>query len=182
MPRLTGLTLTVARERAAHASCRLRVKGAVREEAAVQTVERQSPAHGRRSSNVTVWLNPLCHGGAAYGPGLQEPVVTQGPAELVSGFYLDGGPLVVFSDRGCKRPAPIPDAGMVEVTSASGAVVATQTSTRGHLVEIPLPPGSYTITGTFLDATINGVNPKQSESVVIPSGETVREDFFLSVP
>jgi hypothetical protein len=147
-----------------------------------QTVERQSPAGGGRASSVTVWLNPLCHGEAAYGPGLDEPVVTPGPTELVSGFYLIGGPLARFSDPGCKRPAAPPGAGTVQVTNASGVVVATQTSTQGHFVEVALPAGSYTITGTFLNATINGAHATQSESVVIPPNDTVRQDFFLSVP
>jgi hypothetical protein len=182
VPRLTGLTLTVARERASHAGCTLRVKGAALEQARIQTVERQSPAAGGHSSSVTVWLNPFCHGSAAHGPGLKEPVVTAGPTKLVSGFYLVGGPNARFSDPGCKRSAPPPGAGTVEVTNASGAVVATQTSTSGHFAEIPLPAGSYTITGTFLDATNNGVHPKNTESVVIPPGHTVRQDFFLDIP
>jgi hypothetical protein len=131
---------------------------------------------------MTVWLNPLCNREAAHGPEFNEPLVTQGPTELVSGFFLVGGPDDRrFSDPGCKRPVPPPGAGTVEVTNASGEVVATQTSTSGHFVEIPLPAGSYTITGTFLDATTNGVNPKKSESIVIPPGHTVRQDFFLSI-
>jgi hypothetical protein len=60
--------------------------------------------------------------------------------------------------------------------------VATQTSERRRFVEIPLPAGSYTIRGTFLDATINSVHPHDTESVVIPQGRTVRQDFFLSIP
>ncbi len=182
VPRLTGFTLSVARRRAAHGGCTLHVKGAKPEEPRVQTVERQSP-RGGHSSSVTVWLNPLCNGMAAHGPGLEEPIVTPGPTELISGFYLDGGPLVTFSDPGCKRPAPPPQAGTVEVTNtATGAVVATQTSAHGKFVEIPLPAGSYTIVGTFLEDTENGVHPKESESVVIPPGHTVRRDFFLNVP
>ncbi|HLM84991.1 MAG TPA: carboxypeptidase-like regulatory domain-containing protein [Solirubrobacteraceae bacterium] len=183
VPKLTGLTLSAARERAAHAHCKLRVKGAALEEAEVQTVERQSPARGGRSSSLTVWLNPLCQREAAYGPELKEPLVTPGQTELVSGFFLVGGPLGRrFSTPGCKLPAPLPGAGTVEVTNASGEVVATQTSTSGHFVEIQLPAGSYTITGTFLGATINGVHPKHSESIVIPPGHSVRQDFFLSIP
>jgi hypothetical protein len=182
-PRLTGLTLSVARKRAARVGCKLRVKGAVLEEADVQTVERQSPARGGRSASVTVWLNPYCRREAAYGPEFKEPVVRPGPTELVSGFFLVGGPDDrQFSDPGCKLPAPSPGAGTVEVTNVSGGVVATQTSTSGHFVEIPLPAGSYTITGTFLGATINGVHPQESESIVIPSGHSVRQDFFLNIP
>jgi hypothetical protein len=182
VPSFTGLTLIAARERDARAHCVLRVRGASLDEAAVQTVERQSPARGGRSSEVTLWLNPLCHGSAAYGPGLHEPVITPGPTELVSGFYLDGGPLARFSDPGCRRPAPSPAAGTVEVRSSGGAVVATQTSSYGHFVRIPLPAGSYTITGTFLGATINGVHPTESAPLVIPPGDAVRQDFFLSIP
>jgi hypothetical protein len=182
VPRLTGLTLSIARERARHAKCKLRVEDAAPEQPEVQTVERQSPPRGRRSSKVYVWLNPLCNGSAAYGPELSEPLITTGPTELVSGFYLDGGPLTRFSDPACKRPAPKPGAGTVEVTNASGAEVATQSSAGGHFVEILLPPGTYMVTGTFLGATINGVHPKQSESVVIPPGHTVRQDFFLDIP
>ncbi len=182
VPRLTGLTLRVARERAAHAGCTLRVKGSVLDQAGIQTIERQSPAAGGRSSSVAVWLNRLCFGSAAYGPGLKEPVITPGSTKLVSGFYVVGGPLARFSDPGCKRPAPSPQPGTVDVMNASGTVVATQTSTDGHFVEIPLPAGSYTLTGTFLDDTRNGVHPMETKSLVIPSGDTVREDFFLDVP
>jgi hypothetical protein len=183
VPRLTGLTLSVARERAARAHCKLRLKGAALEQAEVQTVERQSPGRGGRSSRVTLWLNPFCRREAAYAPELKEPLVTRGPTELVSGFFLVGGPDDRrFSDPGCKLPAPSPGAGTVEVTNASGEVVATQTSTSGHFVDIPLPAGSYTITGTFLGATVNEVHPKRSEAVVIPPGHTVRQDFFLSIP
>ena len=84
--------------------------------------------------------------------------------------------------------APLPpsraraDAGIVEVRDASGTVVASQTSTAGHFVEIPLPAGSYTITGTFLDATDNGVHPTETLPLVIPAGDTVRRDFVLPIP
>jgi hypothetical protein len=181
-PHLTGLTLDLARRRAARAGCRLRLEGAPLRRSEVQTIARQSPTAGRRSSTVAVWLNPLCGGSAAYGPGITEPMVTPGPTELVSGFYLAGGPFRPFSAPGCKRPEPPPGAGTVEVIDAAGEVVATQTSTAGHFVEIPLPAGSYTIRATFLNATINEVHPTTTGSVVIPAGHTVRQDFFLSIP
>lgn len=130
-----------------------------------------------------MWLNPLCRREALYGPELKEPLVSPGPTELVSGFFLIGGPLDHgFSSLGCKLPAPPPDAGTVEVASATGALVATQTSAQDHFVEIPLPPGTYTITATFLGATINEAHPRVSQTVVIPPGHTVRQDFFLNVP
>jgi hypothetical protein len=182
VPRLVGLTLTAARERADSAGCKLRVKGSALKQAGVQTIQRQSPGAGGHASSVAVWLNPICFGSAAYGPGLKEPLVKPGPTKLISGFYLDGGPLARFSAPGCKRAAPSPEAGTVEVMNASGTLVATQTSTDGHFVEIPLPAGTYTLTGTFLDDTSNGAQPKATKPLVIPSGNTVRQDFFLDVP
>jgi hypothetical protein len=181
-PRLTRLTLEAARRRATHAGCRLSVKGAPLEDASIQTVERQSPAPGRRSASLIVSLNPFCRGSAAYGPAIKEPAVTTGPAELVSGFYLNGGPLARFSYPHCRRPEPKPGAGTVAVLDASGDVVATKTSKENEFVRIPLAAGSYTIRGTFLDAEINFVHPMRTESVVIPAGHTVRQDFSLSIP
>ena len=149
----------------------------------IQTVERQLPAADRRSASVTVWLNPFCFGSAAYGPGLEEPVVRPGPTELVSGFYLDGGPLVRFSDPGCRRREPSPEAGVVEVFNATtGALLTTQTSTGGHFVEMPLPPGSYKLLGTFVNPHNSPTPPTTIRSLEIPPGHTVRQDFFLSIP
>lgn len=183
VPRLTGLTLTSAEKRAAHAGCKLQVKGARINEAAIQTVERQAPNARGRAIEVTVWINPSCRREADYAPEIKEPVVTPGPTELVSGFYLVGGPdSRHFSTPGCRLPAPSPGSGTVEVLGASGALLARQTSKSGHFVEIPLPPGSYTVNGTFLDATSNGVHPKETESVIIPPDHTVRQDFFLNIP
>jgi hypothetical protein len=181
-PQLRGLTLEVALQKAAKASCKLRLRGTAPTQPGVQTINRQSPPAGRHSSTLTVWLNPFCRGSAAYGPGITEPTVTPGPTELVSGFYLAGGPLARFSAPACKRPEPASGAGVVEVINATGALVATQTSTTGHLVKIPLPAGSYTIRGTFLNATVNETNPTATESLTIPIDHTVRQDFFLSVP
>lgn len=51
----------------------------------------------------------------------------------------------------------------MEVMDASGVVIATQTSVSGRFVEIPLPAGAYTVTGTFVDDTINGM-PRRTQS------------------
>jgi hypothetical protein len=69
----------------------------------------------------------------------------------------------------------------VEVLNTAGVTVATKASTRGHFVLIALPPGSYTIRGTFLDAIINGKHPQQTGSVVISADHTVRQDFVLDI-
>jgi hypothetical protein len=183
-PLLEGLTFKLARVIAGRAGCKLRVKGTPLALARIQTVARQAPAAGGVASTVTVWLNRLCQRGGSYGPEIHEPAVTIGPTKLISGFYTVGGPPPhYFSAPKCPRhPEPPPGAGTVEVINASGVVVATQTSVARQFVEIPLPAGSYTIRGTFLNATLNGAHPSRSESLVIPAGHTVRQDFFLSIP
>jgi hypothetical protein len=180
-PFLEGLTFRLARVLTGRAGCRIRVKGNPLTMAGIQTVARQSPAAGAVAFTVTVWLDRACQRGGGGGPELHEPEVTAGPTKLVSGFYLVGGPAPhYFSAPRCPRPPP--GAGTVEVIDPSGAVIATQTSTRGKFVEIALPAGSYTIRGTFLNAAINGVHPTRSESLVIPAGHSVRQDFILSIP
>jgi hypothetical protein len=77
-----------------------------------------------------------------------------------------------------------PGAGTVTVRDpANGSIVASQTVTRGHLATIALAPGTYTIQGTFANATING-QPGESfpTTVEIPAGKTIRQDVFLNVP
>lgn len=183
VPHLTHLTVAVARRRAARAGCTIQLVGVRLTAATIQTVQRQSPAANRRAGVVTLWINPVCHGEALYGPGFREPRLTPGPTELVSGFYLQGGPLARFSSPGCRRPEPPPEPGTVEVLlPATGALVATQSSTRGRLVEIPLPPGTYKIVGTFGDAIANGRHATRALTVEIPSERTVRQDFILPVP
>lgn len=121
---------------------------------------------------------PKILGGVGLACPAPEQVLELWPRESSPGE----GPLVVL---GGAFVAPVcvppPGSGTVEVLNASGAVVATQTSEYGHFVEIPLPPGSYTVNGAFLDTTSNGAHPKKTESVVIPPSHTVRQDFFLSI-
>jgi hypothetical protein len=181
VPRLTGLTLEVARRRLARAGCALEARHVAPQFAGMQTVAAQLPSPGRRSSRVTVWLNPLCHGGAAYAPQFEEPAYADGPSELLSGFYLDGGPLVIFSDPRCRRPEPSPEAGSVEVLDAAGSVVATASSSAGQLVAIPLAPGAYTLRGTPARGGGIGLAQPLTKSVVVKAGETVREDFVVPI-
>lgn len=114
-----------------------------------------------------------------------DPQITPGPTELVSGFFLEGGPA---APEGCEWPAPTPDRGTVEVKDASGEVVATQTSEVGHLVEIALPPGTYTVTSTFVSATFclgagtaNCSHPVETESVTLTAGYTFRRDLVVQI-
>lgn len=149
----------------------------------MQTVQRQSPLAGGHGSRVSVWINPFCSGSAATPPQIAEPKVTPGPTELVSGFYLDGGPLRRFSTQGCRRPEPMSGGGTVQVLNpATGAVLATGQAGVGHLVEIHLAAGAYTAVGTFENAVVNGAHATRTITVQIPAGRTVRQDFTLNVP
>jgi hypothetical protein len=116
-----------------------------------------------------------------------NPHLTPGPTEFVSGFFMDGGPP---PPEGCERP-PTPSGGTVEVKNDDGEVIATQTSEYEHLVEIPLGPGTYTITSTFVSATFCMVkteggeecmHPQETFTVTIPPGYTVRKDFTIGIP
>ena len=184
IPRLKSLVLSVARERAAKAGCTIRLAGAHVEAPEVQTIRRQTPREGRHGRFVTVWVNPVCNGSAAGGPGISEPLITAGPTELISGLYIVGGPLRLWSEPRCTPRPGEPGAGIVTVRDpANGVVVASQTVTRGHLATIPLAPGTYSIQGTFGDATTNE-HPGESfpTTVQILPGQTVRQDVFLNVP
>jgi len=184
IPRLTGLVLSVARERAAKAGCSIRLAGAHVEAPGVQTIRRQAPHGGRHGRFVTVWVNPVCSGSALEGSGISEPLITAGPTELISGLYIVGGPHRLWSEPRCAPRPGEPGAGTITVRDpANGAIVASQTMTRGHLATIPLAPGTYTIQGTFGDATINGQQGESfPQTVEIPPGKTVRQDVFLNVP
>jgi len=184
IPRLTRLVLSVARDRAAKAGCAVRLAGAHVEAPGVQTIRRQAPRGGRHGRFVTVWVNPVCSGSALEGPGISEPLITAGPTELISGLYIVGGPLRLWSEPRCTPRPGEPGAGTVTVRDpANGAIVASQTVTRRHLATIPLAPGTYSIQGTFGDATINE-HPGESfpTTIQILPGQTVRQDVFLNVP
>ncbi|MGD1059248.1 MAG: hypothetical protein ABR992_17755 [Solirubrobacteraceae bacterium] len=184
VPRLTGLVVSVARERAAKAGCGVRLVGTRVTDPHTQTIRRQAPSDGRHGRVVSVWVNPVCYGDGAAGPGINEPLVTSGPTELISGLYIVGGPLATWSEPQCKPRHGESASGTITVREATtGSVVTTQSVVRGQLATIPLPPGSYTIQGTFGNATINehpGESPPQT--VEIEADKTVRQDVFLSVP
>lgn len=174
VPRMIGLTLDRARARARHAGCKIRLAGATVEDPAVQTVARQSLRAGTHRRLVTLRINPLCDVPAEPGPPAGEPFVTPGPSELISGLYLVGGsPARATSEPKCPTEG-IPTAGTIVVTNPStGAIIATQTVGERQLAKIPLPPGTYTISGTLVDQHAQ-TGPVQ---VTIPADETVRQDL-----
>ncbi len=177
-PKLVGLTVSVARQRAHRAGCALEAKGSTIQQAAIQTIQRQDMS----GHTVTVWVNPFCRSMADSGPPSGSEGARPGPEELITGFYLAGGPLRRFSSAHCKHQAATPGAGTVTVTNpATGSIVATRTVARGHLAVIPLAASSYTVAGAFADATINGQHPTRSLNITIPKHHTLRENMILPI-
>ena len=184
VPRLKGLAVQTARAKAAKAGCRLRMRGAPVKQPVIQTVARQRPRAGRRAKTVTIWVNPACFRSALSGPPAGEPLVTSGPTELVTGLFLEGGPLVPFSSPHCAFAREQPWAGTIEVGDhASGAQIATETVARGQLATFDLAPGTYDISGSFAQAQTND-QPihARTQTVAVPAGKTVRQDITADVP
>lgn len=180
---LTGLAISVAEVRAEKAGCHLRLAGSPVQRPTIQTIRRQSSRTGRRGPIVTAWVNPLCSGSAAWGPPRDEPLHSPGPTELVSGLYLDGGPLSLRSAARCTSLSGTPGAGTITVTDpASGAILATETVVNGQLARIRLPAGTYTLVGTFANAMSDNQNMQSPpRSVTIRSGQTTRQDVSVSI-
>jgi hypothetical protein len=187
-PHVTGLSLLAARRALARAGCKVVVHDSQPAGGHItpltpdprQLIATQSPAAGRAARTVTISLRPLCAQSAEPGPPPGEPLVKPGPTELISGLYLDGGPLVL-SPR-CRQG--VPSAGTITVADAAGGhVIATQAVAGGSLATIALAPGSYLVTGTFADASVNG-RPIQTDpvSVAIPAGGSVRLDVVTAIP
>jgi hypothetical protein len=186
------LSLSTARHRAARAGCKLQARevgsGQTVEQLpysrhAAQAVVRQIPRAGRAGGSertVTVWLKPLCHQSADPGPPAGEPFMKRGPTELVSGLFLDGGPL--RSSPRCRSGTPSP--GTITVTSpTTGAVIASDSVAGGQLATIPLAPGTYAIQGTFGNAFANGEAMRTPlQQVMIVAGYTVRQDVVVNIP
>jgi hypothetical protein len=105
-----------------------------------------------------------------------EPHIVAGPTELVSGFYLQGGPIPPI---GCKPEPRGPLAGTLSVHDAkTGRRVARETlHSAGHLFTISLHPGTYRVTA----AEAGGLRTRP-QTVTITSHHTVRQDVFLDVP
>jgi hypothetical protein len=180
---LEGLVVGVARERVEQADCRLRLFGSPVKQPMIQTIRRQSFGKGPSGPFVTVWVNPLCSGSADWGSPAGEPVRTTGQTELVSGLYLDGGPHRFRSAPHCASLSGTPGAGTITVTEpASGAIVATETVADGQLAKIRLSAGTYTITGTFANASRDGQHIQSPpQTVTIRSGQTVRQDVSANI-
>lgn len=142
-------------------------------------VLRQSPRAGSRARAVTVWLKPLCVQSADPGPPAGEPFVTHGSTELVTGLFLEGGPL--FRAVRCRVGKPSPGTVTV-IDTTTGKVIASQTVVNGQLARIPLRPGTYTVQGTVANALVNGQPISTlSRTVTITAGTVVRQDVVANI-
>jgi hypothetical protein len=180
-PRVVGLTLTRARVAVRHAGCRITLRGAAVSDPAVQTIRRQARA-GEGASRVLIWLNQLCSTPAHLGGPRGEPILRHGPAELITGLYLVGGPPVLRSAPSCARLEGTTSAGRVIVRDEVGTVVAARAVPQGELATITLAPGRYTLTGIFSDVIIGGQHATIRESIAIAPAMSVRQDIDVSVP
>ena len=158
VPRLKGLTLTVARTRAAHAGCRLRVSGAALGDS-TQTVARQSPGARVRSSNVTVWLNPAA---ARKNQGSQDGRAV---------------PVAVPSQPMPEASAP----GSGPATCAAEGLPVAGSRSRDPELEGPFVNPHVTPGPTELVSGLYFVHPTETSAVTIAAGYTARKDFVLQI-
>ena len=177
-PRLTGLTVTVARRHARVAGCDVRLVGAKLQMPQIQTVRTQSVRPGKVTNLVTLTVNPLCSGAADDGPPAGEPIITSGPTELISGLFIEGGPFIDRSAPNCKQVAEKSSPGTITVTNSAGTVIVNKMElTTGQLLYVKVPAGKYTLTGVL--SVNNKVGPI---TVEVPADTTVRQDLTLDVP
>jgi hypothetical protein len=108
---------------------------------------------------------PLCKGGC---PAFEHPAGGLGPTALVGGIEVVGGP--GRNPEACAHW----EAGEVRVADVSGKIVATQKITRGHTYDIPVSPGTYTLTAVFGPGSLpcksgpfTAIAGKKTEAVVL---------------
>jgi hypothetical protein len=181
VPSLTGLTLKKARARAVRAGCAIRTEAVqVPGPQPQQRIVQQFPTGGRSARPISVWLAPRCPKPGPTAPLAREPFARAGPTELISGFFVVGGPATL--PWTCPR-VPEPQADTITVINpATSATVASETVGQGQLATIVLAPGTYTVEATPATPVSNLGPTSTGQTVTIPAGMTVRQDFFASVP
>jgi hypothetical protein len=110
-----------------------------------QLVARQSPPAGGHAQAVTVWVKPLCSQSALPGPAHRGAEERSGPAELIAGLYLEGGPL--RQSPRCRTARS--QAGTVTVSTPAGKRLVRRNVRDGRFAIFPLAPGSYVIEGVL---------------------------------
>jgi len=139
-----------------------------------QMVGAQSPGAGARTGSVTVSLRPLCSQPAAPGPDTRRASVAKGPTELVSGLFVEGGPLRI-SPR-CRHGEPSP--GVLTVMRTDGTTISTRSVRAGRYGVFPLKPGSYLISGALAG---KGSAPATALPVTVAAHSTTHLDIVTAV-
>jgi hypothetical protein len=105
-----------------------------------------------------------------------EPVFRAGSTELVSGLYMQGGPV---PPPPCRPQPRGPYAGTIRVLNAhTGRLVASQSVANGRLAHIRLTSGTYRITGRIH----GGGRVSYPSTTRIRRGYRTRQDGFENVP
>jgi hypothetical protein len=176
-PKLEGLSVAQAGRRARADGCRLVLFGSRVQAPTIQTVRHQDPAPRSRTTRLDAWVNPLCTRTGAPGPPANEPILTPGPTQIVSGIFFSGGPLIEYSAPICTPQVGTPSAGTIIVLeSGSGSQVAQESVASGELATFALPPGGYTLEEPGRGAGVAPVN------VTLSAGQTVRQDLVVDIP
>lgn len=186
VPAVVGVNLSNARQALSASGCQIDVEQLPAHGKFVtpsapdgrQLVGRQRPSSGDHSRAVTVWVKPLCAQPAFPGPSKRGPTASRGPAELIAGLYLQGGP--TKTGPHC-RPA-VPEAGTLVVSTPAGEVVARRQVRAGKFGVFPLAPGSYVLGGTINGGSSSSARQVPQSAVKIAAHRTTRLNVVADVP
>lgn len=184
VPRLVGVSYRLARATLARSGCAVLVRElpghgryvSPSRPDPVQIVGAQSPAAGGHGSMVTISLKPLCSQPALPGPATVGPTSARGPAELVVGLYLSGGPL----RRRATCATGTPAAAAFTVTTASGESLTARSVRAGRFAVFPLPPGRYVVSGSLAPDTSPSPGAQQRPFTIV-AGRTTRLNLLAPV-
>ena len=138
-----------------------------------QLVGSQSPGSGSRTGTVTVRLRPLCSQPSQPGPEHRGPTSNNGPAELVAGLFLRGGPL--RTSPHCRRGSPAE--GTLTIATPGGEVIARRAVRSGHYGVFPLKPGRYVLTA----APTGETTPPAPQPVTIAARRTTHLNLVAEI-
>lgn len=183
-PDVVGVNLSMARQALTSSGCTIRVRQLPAHGEFVtpgspdgrQIVATQSPRAGAQTGGVTLSLRPLCRQPAQPGPDSRGPVSSSGPAELVAGLYLEGGPVQTAPQ--CRHGTP--SSGVLTVTTPDGHLVARRAVRAGRFGVFPLKPGKYLLAGSVAGPT-PGQPQVEPQPVTISARRTTRLNVVADV-
>jgi hypothetical protein len=182
-PDVVGVSLAKARKALGASGCGVRVRQLPAHGSFVtpaspdgrQLVGRQSPSGGGQARAVTVWVEPLCSQPAQPGPDRRSQETKRGPAELIAGLYVEGGP--ALTSPHCRRGRT--QAGTVTISTPDGSAIASRQVLGGHFAIFPLAPGHYVLGATLAGA---GRASLPQMAFFIAPRRTTRLNLVANVP